>query len=214
MHAAYLPLECTLEFLDRVHATIARISAHERRPTAEEEAELARCGLVLSVFETVRPSAGRGWPPSFLKGVLPRTAADLVDAVPTTMVADVAALAGAFAERYRTWNGRAATIGPQFAGSPDVGGADGDFIVDGCLWDIKTTVRTRGNGAWLHQLLGYLLLDYEDHHAIKRAGYLFPRRPAAVHRSVPRLIGSLSGRTDRTLADLRQRLRDRLGRKT
>ncbi len=214
LQAAYLPLECTLEFLDLVHATIARISAHERRPTTEEEAELARCCLVLSVFETVRRSGGQGWPPSFLKGVLPRTAADLLNAVPTTMVADVAALAGAFVERHPTWQGVPATLGPKFAGSPDVGGADGDLIVDGCLWDIKTTVRTRGQGAWLHQLLGYLLLDYEDDHAIERAGFLFPRQQAAVHWSVTQLIGSLSGRTDLALTDLRQRVRDRLDRKT
>ena len=98
--------------------------------------------------------------------------------------------------------------------SPDTGGPDGDLAADGCQWDIETTVRTRGKGAWLHQLPGDLLLDYEDDHVIERAGYLFPRRQAAVHRSVTRLIGSLSGRTDRTLPDLRQRLRDRLGRGT
>ena len=52
------------------------------------------------------------------------------------------------------------------------------------------------------------------HHAIERAGFLFPRQQAAVHWSVTQLIGSLSGRTDLALTDLRQRLRDRLDRKT
>ena len=214
LRATYLPLECTLEFLDLVHTTIARIAAHERRPTAGEEAELARCCLVLSVFETVRRSGGRGWPPSFLDGIPPRTAADLLDAIPARLVADVSALAGAFVERHPEWQGLPATLGPKFAGSPDVGGADGDLIVDGCLWDIKATVQPRAKGAWLHQLLGYLLLDYEDDHAIKRAGFLFPRQQTAVHWSVTQLIGSLSGRTDLALTDLRQGLRDHLSQKT
>ncbi|MCY4429008.1 MAG: hypothetical protein OXC11_01265 [Rhodospirillales bacterium] len=79
---------------------------------------------------------------------------------------------------------------------------------------IKTTVRTRGQGAWLPRLLGYLLLDYENDHAIKRASFLFPRRQTAVDWSVTRLISSLPGRTDLALADLHQGLRDRLDRKT
>ena len=214
LQATYLPLECTLEFLDLVHSTVARIAAHERRPTAGEEAELARCCLVLSVFETVRRSGGRGWPPSFLEGVPLRTAAQLLDAIPAPLIADVSRLAGAFVERHTTWQGVSATLGPKFAGSPDVGGADGDLIVDSCLWDIKTTVQPRAKGAWLHQLLGYLLLDYEDDHAIERAGFLFPRQQAAVHWSVTQLIGSLSGRTDLALTDLRQGLRDRLSQET
>ena len=214
LRATFLPLECTLELLDLAHATAVRVAAHGRRPTAGEEAEFARCCLVLSVFETVRRSGGRGWPPSFLDGVLPRTAAHLLDAIPAPLIADVAALAGAFVERHPEWQGVPAILGPKFAGSPDVGGADGDLIVDGCLWEIKTTVQPRAKGAWLHQLLSYLMLDYEDDHAIQHAGFLFPRQQAAVRWSVTELVGSLSGRTDIALTDLRQELRDRFSQKT
>ena len=52
----YLPLECTLETLDLLNLTTARIAAHKRQPPPEEQTELARCCLVLSVFETVRRS--------------------------------------------------------------------------------------------------------------------------------------------------------------
>ena len=123
MQPTYLPLECTLELLDLVDATVVRIAAHERRPTPGEEAELSRCCLVLSVFETVRRSGARGWPPAFLEGIVPGTAADLLDAIPATLVADVASLASAFVERYQAWHGVPATLGPKFEGSPDVGGA-------------------------------------------------------------------------------------------
>ena len=32
--------------------------------------------------------------------------------------------------------------------------------------DIKTTIDPATNGAYLHQILGHVLLDYEDEHAI------------------------------------------------
>ena len=57
--------------------------------------------------------------------------------------------------------GKPATLHPVFAGARNVGGADGDLIVDGCLWDIKTTTQ-KAQGKWLFQLLGYDLLDNDD----------------------------------------------------
>ena len=85
-------------------------------------------------------SGGRGWPPQFLDGTLPKTAAHLLDAIPAALVAGVAALAAAFTERFPAWHGAPALPNPKFAGAPDVGGADGDLVVDGCLWEIKTTI--------------------------------------------------------------------------
>ena len=199
----YLPLECTLATLDLLNGTIARIAAHRRQPTPGEEVELARCCLVLSVFETVRRSGGRGWPPQFLDGALPQTAAGLLDAIPAALVADVTALAAAFTERHPTWHGAPATLNPKFAGSSDVGGADGDLIVDGCLWEIKTAVAVRARGAWLYQLLGYVLLDYEDEYAMEHAGFLFPRQNAAVHWPLTDLVRELSGRAALALPQLR-----------
>ena len=208
----YLPLECTLETLDLLNLTTARIAAHKRQPPPEEQTELARCCLVLSVFETVRRRGERGWPPQFLDGTLPQTTPDLPNAIPAALVADVAALAAAFMQRYPQWHGAPATLNPKFAGAPDVGGADGERIVDGCLWEIKTTIGARAQGAWLYQLLGYVLLDCEADHAIKRAGFLFPRQNGAVHWPLTDLIRELSGRTDLSLPGLRQELRGRLGR--
>lgn len=42
--------------------------------------------------------------------------------------------------------------------------ADGDFIVDGTLYDIKTTSKSSYNKDYVHQLIGYYLLNkYELH---------------------------------------------------
>ena len=54
-------------------------------------------------------------------------------------VADLCALSWAFHDRFADLLGRRAAFNPSFAGSRDVGGADADLILDGCLIDIKTT---------------------------------------------------------------------------
>ena len=62
-------------------------------------------------------------------------------------------------------------------GSPYLGGADADIVLDGCLYDIKTTANTRENfPAHIRQLLGYLLLDWENEHGIDRFGFYFSRQ--------------------------------------
>lgn len=101
---------------------------------------LARLLLILSVFEAVRRSGGKGWPPKFLGGMLPGNAEGLLMAVPDSWAEDAAALGSSFARHHADWRVMLATLNPIFADGRDVGGADGDIIADGCLWETKTTV--------------------------------------------------------------------------
>lgn len=43
-----------------------------------------------------------------------------------------------------------------------IGSADADFLVDGCLVEVKTTKRPASRREDLYQLLGYALLDFEN----------------------------------------------------
>ena len=203
-----LPLSCTLEFFDLLDRTASSISAHRRMPTSVEECRLARLCLVLAVFESVGRS-GRGWPPEFLRGKDLKSAESLLQAIPQAWVEDVAALARAFSHRHADWQGAPAILNPVFAGARDVGGADGDLIVDNCLWDIKTTIQ-KARGRWLHQLLAYVLLDYDDEYAIKRVGLLFPRQGSRVRWEYAEFVRELSGNGDVSIRGLREELRRRL----
>lgn len=120
---------------------------------------------------------------------------------------DAADLGPAFADRYSAWHGISATLNPKFAGSTDIGGADADLITDGCLWEIKTTKQRGAQREWLRQLLGYVLLDYEDEHAIDRVGLLLQRQGTRFSWPVNELIAELSGRDDLDLTTLRVRFR-------
>ena len=203
--ASKLTGACVTGFFAALDQAIASIAPHRRVPGEGEERTLARFCLVLSAFEAVyrflHPSV---WPPPYFGEVPPRNAADLLKLVPDAWVEDAAALGAAFVDRHPSWHGADAVLNPSFAGSTDVGGADADLIADGCLWEIKTTTRQGGQGLWLHQLLGYVLLDYEDEHEIDRVGLLLPRQSANISWPVDRLMAEMSGRDDLSLPGLRE----------
>ncbi len=99
---------------------------------------------------------------------------------------------------------RLTVLNPTFDGSRDVGGADADLIVDGCLLDIKARVGPRLlQGDDLYQLLGYVLLDYPDRYGIGEAGIYFARQRRMLHWPLEDLIGGLSGGDAPPLHELR-----------
>ena len=195
---------CVAGFFVALDRSVDEIAPHCRRPTDAEERTLARFCLVLAAFEAVYRAGV--WPPPYFGESPPESAAALLALVPDEWVEDAAALATAFAERYPSWRGADAVLNPEFDGTADLGGADGDFIADGCLWEIKTT-KARVKGKDLHQLLGYALLDYEDQYAIERVGVLLPRHNTEVSWPIRELIASMSDRDDLDLAQLRRDFR-------
>ncbi len=195
---------CVDGFLETLDLAVSAIAAHRRQPTDAEERTLARLCLVLAAFEAVRRRGARAWPPPYFGESPPESADELLDLVPDDWVDDAAALGAAFSDRYVSWRGADESLNPKFAGSVDIGGADADLIADSCLWEIKTGRR---EGWWLHQLLGYALLDYDDAYGIDRVGVLLPRHNTQVSSPIRDLIAAMSGRSDLELADLRERFR-------
>jgi hypothetical protein len=93
-------------------------------------------------------------------------------------------------------------LGPVFAGSGDVGGADADVIAGGALVEVKTTLggqardgRRRCSLAQqtVHQLLGYLLLDYDDAYAISALGVYAARYGHLACWPLAELLPELAG---------------------
>lgn len=197
---------CVAGFFGALDRVVDVIAPHRRRLDEAEERTLGRFCLVLAAFESAFRNF-RAWPPPYLGGARPASAPELLALVPDDWVEDAAALGSAFTDGYSAWHGTPATLNPKFAGSIDIGGADADLITDGCLWEIKTTKQRGAQGEWLRQLLGYVLLDYEDEHAIDRVGLLLPRHGTRFDWPVSELIAELSGRDDLDLPTLRERFR-------
>lgn len=203
---APLSQACLDSFFRNLDRSVGEIGPCRRPPSDAEERTLARFCLVLAALEAVRrwPLA---WPPPWLSGHAPRDTADLLSLVPDEWVDDAATLGAAFSKRHAAWRGSDAVLNPTFDGSADIGGADGDFIIDGCLWDIKTITGQGARSIDLYQILGYALLDYGDAYSIERVGLFFPRHGTHLSWPISELIARASGRSNLELPDLRQQFR-------
>lgn len=105
----------------------------------EQEEWLARFCLVLSFFNIVYRS---GNPPPEIAALSPGTVtADELLAIPEqAWVDDLCALSWAFYDQHAGLLSKPAILNPTFDGGGDVGGADADLVLDGCLLEIKTTI--------------------------------------------------------------------------
>jgi hypothetical protein len=144
------------------------------------EARFARLCYAMAWSEEVYRT-GRLWPGTPLGDAGPGfTVKDLLAAVPADAVEDLVAqteiASGALHKPRAACPPAQVHAGPDFAGSPDVGGADADLIVGGLLIDIKgTAAPSRLRKPEFYQLLGYVLLDYDDEYRIDRLGFYLSR---------------------------------------
>lgn len=95
--------------------------------------------------------------------------AELVDALDA---ADTAAAATAIAEDHADLRTERLRLGPTFALSGALGGADADLIAGTLLLDLKAAATTRivtRVGLW--QLVGYALADTDDTCGLQRVGF-------------------------------------------
>jgi hypothetical protein len=96
-------------------------------------------------------------------------------------------------------------IGPNFAQSLALGGADADLIYDGTLMDLKSTSQARIIGRHeVCQLIGYLLADTNDSYSITHVGFAALLRRRSIFWRVEDLICQLSDGPPRPVAQLRE----------
>ena len=104
---------------------------------------------------------------------------------------------------------RTVVLGRGLPGSGDVGGADFDLLVDGCLIDVKATkdVGSLGGIPWAWQLLGYTLLDYEDALKIRSVALYLARQGLLLEWPLGDFCEMLGDSKPSPLADLRRNFR-------
>ena len=179
-----------------------------RRLGPDREALLCRHCAVLALFEQVF-RVGRVSPGSPLIEPHPaRTTDELLARVPDLWVDDLRELSWAFIDSQGELvrGTREKALGPTFDGSPDVGGADADMILDGLLVDVKTTTTPKITAEMLYQLVGYALLDYSDRHAVREVAVYLSRQRRLVRWPLDGLLADLGA--PGTLPDLRMAFAD------
>lgn len=100
-------------------------------------------------------------------------------------------------------------VGPTFAGSVDVDGADGDLLINGTLLEVKTRLKYELQQRHLHQLVAYALLDYDDVYGIRELAMFSARHASLIRWPLDHIVELLAG-TAVDLAELRNDLRAHL----
>lgn len=187
-------------------ADLARVWRTAVGATPRAWAELAPLAMVAAEFETVYRAGHVG---SLL--ITPGPLAAIRRRVPAPVVQDLVQLITVFEAQRPAAPDPRIVLSPTFAGSSDVGGADGDFIWGGTLWDIKTTLHPeRARAPWAYQLVGYLLLDYPDAYGLSGGGWYLARQGRWLAWDWPTLC-DLLGATPDALPAWRARFRRALG---
>lgn len=190
-------------FFTELSQVVAEINPVGRRLDAQQEAQLARYCYVLALFEAIYRAGPQIKSPLYTPPN--RTVADLLAKASDAVVADLCALSWGFHDHCTALLARPAVLNPTFDGSHDIGGADADLIVDGCLIDIKTTVKPRVDPSWLYQLLGYVLLDYTDRYQIRAVALYLARQQRLLRWPLDAFLANLAGSVAPPLADVRAR---------
>jgi len=185
-------------FFEGLSDFVDRVQPARRRLDLRQEKQLARYCLVLALFEQVyRAGVYRilfsNSPLAFASVVVSFRRNFLLDLVSPEWVDDVVAQSYAFYESQSDLCCRRAVLNPTFEGSRDVGGADADLIVNRCLIDIKSTLRPAVSRHLLYQLLGYVLLDYENAYRIREVGVYWSRHRVLRTWPLDELITKLHG---------------------
>jgi len=175
---------------------VGELAPHRRALTDKEWGRLLECAVVLARLEQfyrAGPAVAHHLRPlAQFEGedllVLTRALASTesiedLDTLARATVEDHAGLAAS----ERLW------VGPSFAQSDALGGADADLICDGTLIDLRSTASPAIVGrreAW--QLLGYALADTDDADAIRQASVAALRRRQAMAWPVQELADALA----------------------
>lgn len=170
---------------------VAKARPERRKLSRQDEERLCRYCVLFAYLDWI----GRSDRSSALE-ILIRLGSpqvrSMLRSVDTKIVADVVAISSRFYEKQRGLlkKFKHIVVGGTFAGSPDVGGADFDLVVDACLIDLKATLNPRMDTTYLRQLVGYWLLDYEDALSIRAATIILARHGHSEHFEMGELIGS------------------------
>lgn len=200
------PLSLIRGFFDRLNATLNTIQPKGNRLDIVAEHTLNRYCVVLGFFEQVfRSNAYLQGP--LMQPTVKRSVEELLAIAQDSWIDDLSQMFSLFYERYHHLLTQPHVLNPTFAGSPDVGGADADLVVDGCLIDIKASVSPQIKAEYLYQLAGYVLLDYDDKLQIGSFGIYMARQGMLFTWPVAEFLRQLTGDDTISLVSLRQEFR-------
>lgn len=193
-------------FFERLDTTLKAVRPVGKRLDAADELTLDRYCFVLSLFEQAFRSNAYVQGP-LMQPTVKHSVEELLDIPQVAWLDDLGAMFMLFYDRYTPLLSRPAILNPVFAGSVDIGGADADMIVEGCLIDLKASISPQIKADFLHQLAGYVLLDYNDTYHITSVGIYMARQGILFSWPVSEFLQKVTEDGDTSLKALRQAFR-------
>lgn len=188
-------------------STVARLRPMKRRLERDDEQLLARYCIALAYFEQVF-RGGLQIKTPILRPKPLKSVEDILRIPEGGWVEDLCSLSWAFHDNFEHLflTRRKARLNPTFDGSKDIGGADADLILGGCLVDFKAVLHPDLE-RYLYQLLGYTLLDYGDKHKIRELAVYLARHATMLKWPLEELVSRVSDGKPVPLEDLRGQFR-------
>lgn len=157
-------------FINSFDTFLAATKPEGRQLDPPTEEQLCRYCIVLAYLDFIGRSPFGSSAIEVLTSIMNRDPKKTLATIDSKITADLILLSKQFYEQHiRTvLKAKNVQIGRTLAGSADIGGADFDLLVDGCLIDLKATRRATISTQHLRQLVGYWLLDYNDAFKIRR----------------------------------------------
>ena len=204
-----LPKETIAAFFLGLGETLDQIRPVGRILSQDEEHILLRYCVTLALFEECFRAGPQ--PKSLLFSAGEKaTVEDLLKLGKPHWIDDLRTLAQGMVNKFDVTAYNNVVLNPNFSGSRDVGGADADLILDGCLLDIKSTVKAEISKVNVYQLLGYVLLDYDNKYELEKAGFYMARQCQLLNWPINELIERLVSKDAPTLQELRLEFKEYL----
>jgi len=193
------------EFFDNVDTVIKQLQPMKRRLERDEEELLDQYCLILALFEEVYRGSEYALYTTPLLGQPKRSIDELMQLAPPVCVRDLRRMSYAFWEEFHKviQSYTNVVLSPSFDGSRDIGGADGDLILNDSLIDIKSSIKTNLPIQWLYQVLGYALLDYSDSYGIRSVGFYMTRQRRMLRWSMEELTVPARGYAPASIEEIR-----------
>ena len=148
---------------------IAKARPERRQLHPRTEERLCRYCIIFAYLEWIGRAPFSNSADKILLSISAPNISEMLSRLDLVIVKDVLGLSEIFYNRHSKLLTKPRKVICQgtLAGSEDVGGADFDLLVDGCLFDFKATRKPTIRLDYLRQLIGYWLLDYKDERKIR-----------------------------------------------
>jgi len=200
-------------FFEKLHDVLGAVLANDsdpaKQPDAALEGTLAQLCYVLGLYDALYHAEPLVRSPLYEKLNFPPGLLPVADALsllcPPNVVADLVAMTTRFYEEQRErLDSARVELSPTFVGSAEIGGADSDLIVGRCLIDVKALVDpAKYSHPWPWQLLGCVLLDYEDAWELTSVAIYLARQARLIEWPLDELCLMLGGSGQEPLSKLR-----------